>query len=127
MSITTTAPVTIEIRRGHLVGLVAAVAALIAALTFVLATRTVDSGAEPTRRNVATRENVLSSLSQEARRFVEGTEVLSSLELAAAYGRIDLVDALGLTTEQRTYVDGIDELSPEELAAAFGNVFTTQP
>ena len=118
---TATMPTTVHMKRRHLVGVVVATAAVAATVAATITAVTND--ASPPRAT-PTREQVLASISPDARRYVEGVEALTPLQRAAAYGNKPL-DALGLEPQARQYVEGIMALTPEQLAAGFGNVGLT--
>jgi hypothetical protein len=123
MSLTTTVPTTIEITRRRLWGLIVAIAAAAAVVTWALIAA-LDPRSDTSSPTARTRDEVLASLSPAARAYVEGIEALSPLQLAAGFGT-DPVAALGLTPETRQRVEAIAALSPEELAAAYGTGPTT--
>jgi hypothetical protein len=53
MNVSTTLPTTVQIGRGHLIGLIVAVATLAAAITWLLVGFAFDSGATPTQQSVS--------------------------------------------------------------------------
>ena len=53
MNVSTTIPTTVQIRRGHLIGLIVAAAALAAAITWLLVAVAFDSGATRTQQDVS--------------------------------------------------------------------------
>jgi hypothetical protein len=53
VNVSTTIPTTVQIRRGHLLGLIAAAVALAAAITWLLVAIAFDSGAPPTHQRVS--------------------------------------------------------------------------
>lgn len=53
MSVSTTIPITVQIRREHLIGLIVAAAALAATITWLLVAIAFDSGATRTQQNIS--------------------------------------------------------------------------
>lgn len=118
MTASTTIPTTVQLRRSRLVGLMAVSAALAACITWALLVFAVNTGTEG---SAPTSAAVVSSLSPEARQYVEGIMALTPAQLVAAYGtpRVDVLSSLG--PQEREYVEGIMALTPAQLAAAYGN------
>ena len=53
MNVSTTIPTTVQIRRGHLIGLIVAAAALAAAITWLLVAFAFDAGATPAQQSTS--------------------------------------------------------------------------
>lgn len=125
MTLPTTVPARVVIRRSHLLGLVATVAALAAAVTWVLVSFAFDTR-NGTRNGEAQRGTsasaaALVSLSPKERRYVLAISSLTPARLEAAFGTgPDAIDALGLSPADERYVRGISSLTPAQLQAAFG-------
>jgi hypothetical protein len=116
MTVSPSIPGTIQMRRGRLVGLVAAVAVAAAGITWALLTLTgTDNGAS--QQSVPT----ASTLAGGAQGYVDGIASLTSAERAAAFGGpAALLDGLGLSPQQKAYVQGITSRTQLERGAAFG-------
>jgi hypothetical protein len=109
MNATTTLPATVQLRRSHLVGLVAASAALAAGITCALLIFAVHDG------NQGTRGAAESS-------YVQAIAASDPEQLAAAYGTPEVSALSTLDPARIAYVQGIMRSTPTELVAAFGNV-----
>jgi hypothetical protein len=105
MNATTTIPTAHQLTRSRLVGLMAAVIAVAAAITWALIAFAVDGGTVEDRTS---------------RGHAEAIAVVSPRQLAAAYGngRGDVLSTLD--SQAREYVEGIMALTPAQLAAAYG-------
>jgi hypothetical protein len=66
--------------------------------------------------------SVLSSLSPNARRYVESITSMSPAQLRATFGTdgVDAIDALGLSPKAEQYVRAITSMTPAQLKATFG-------
>ena len=114
MSISTSAPVTVEMRRSRLLGLVAAVAAVAAAITWAVLGFTVNAGT-----GTAEARPNLPAIQQQAafEQFAKGISLLARAQHAAAAR-----DARGLNPNDKRYVMGsiprsIMDLTPGDLAS----------
>lgn len=119
MNISTPIPTTIQLRRSRLVGLMAAVAALAAAITWALLIFAVDRGAEQAAPAATTGADAPSLSTRE---YVEGIAAMTPEQLAAAFGNLPFDTVAQSATERQAYAEAIASLTPEQLAAAFGNV-----
>jgi hypothetical protein len=116
MTVSPSIPGTIEMRRGRLLGLVAAVAVAAAGVTWALLTLTgTDNGAS--QQSVPT----ASTLGGGGQRYVDGIASLTPAERAATFGGpASLLDGIGLSPQQKAYVQGITSRTQVERGAAFG-------
>ncbi len=85
-------PTTIHLRPSRLLGIIVAVAALAAAITWALLVFAVDSGSQSAQPAVRTSEDVLAGLSPRARQYVEGIMALTPAQLAAGFGTGSITD-----------------------------------
>lgn len=113
-----TAPATIELRRGSLYGLLAVVAALAAgatALLLIFALTTDSSSGVRSARPAAP------SHTTTGQDYVKGITSMTRIAQAAAFGGHDgVLDALGLTAADKQYVKGVTSLTQAQQAAAYG-------
>ena len=139
MSVSPSIPATVQIKRGRLIGLVAAVAVLAAAVTWALSSFAFDSGSSTTASSdvqasaignplppaslhfrVVAGPGSATAAAQDAQ-YVRGITAMTPVEQAAAFGgHGGVLDALGLAPRDEQYVKGIMQLTPAELQAAFG-------
>ena len=86
MTVSSSVPATIQVRRSRLVGLIAAAAAVAAGITWALLTFAVNTRTGSAQGRVPT-ASAPSSLSASERRYVKGITSLTPVEQAAAFGR----------------------------------------
>lgn len=121
MTLPTTIPARVQVRRSHLLGLVAAVAVVAAAITWAMVSFTVDTGNRGAQASAPTSAAVLASLAPKERQYVQAIASMTPAQLRAAFGTgVDAIGALGLSTRDEQYVRGIASLTPAQLKAAFG-------
>jgi hypothetical protein len=122
--IATTVPATVQIRRSHLLGLIATVAAVAIASTWAIASNG-NTGAQTAQNSVQTKTSVLSTLTPSERQHVQAITSLTPTQLKATFGTgtVNAIDALGLTSAEEKYVLAITSMTPAQLKAAFGTGF----
>jgi hypothetical protein len=101
--------------------LIVAVAAVIAAATWAIASQVGGSGGHSAARVAPTQASALRSLTPAERQYVAGIASLTSAQIRAAFGTA-LAEAapISLTARERRYVDSVSALTARQLAAAFG-------
>ena len=114
MTMSTSVPATIEMRRSRLLGLIAMVAVVAAGITWALVTFAGDTGTGAAQNSVQPPASVVSA----GPSFKQWAKGISSL--AAAQQTAAVLNALGLSSQDQQYVMGVTSLSPAEQAAAFG-------
>jgi hypothetical protein len=112
MSVSTPVPATIEIRRSRLLGLVVAVAAVAAAITWAVLALTVDTEAQVVKQSPATPDQVASF-----EQFAKSISLLARAQQTAAVRH-----AGGLSPNDKRYIMGgtprsIMDLTPGDLAS----------
>jgi hypothetical protein len=153
MAVSTSVPSTVRIRRSRLLGLLAAVAAVTAGITWAVSAYAVDSGggsqpsaqpaaapasASPAPQSFMTSISHTAAMQQTAavlgalgldskdRQYVQAITSRTPVEQAAAFGGPGAVlDALGLSPQDKLYVLGVTSMTPEQQAAAFGRTRST--
>jgi hypothetical protein len=150
MSVSTSVPTTIEVKRSRLVGGALAIAAVAAGITWALLSFANENGSGVARVDLERPVPVtitpsvddqafLRSISHTAQmqqaaavlhaldlgpkeaEYIQAMTSLSPVEQAAAFGGPGAVlDALGLNLRDKQYVMGITSMTPRQQAAAFG-------
>jgi hypothetical protein len=143
MTVSSSIPATVQMRRSRLVGLLAIVAIVATAITWAAFAAT-ESGSG-TVGNPAAASDIPNPAAQYGRglsqvgsffrttasrdlqltpsekRYVQGIASLSRVEQAAAFGgHGGVIDALGLSPREAAYVKAIVSLTPAQIAAGFG-------
>lgn len=124
MSIPTSIPQTAPRGRSTRLVISAALVAVIAVVTWAIATHAVGHQTRPTNHGAPTQASVLSTLTPQQRQYVLGILALTPAQSEAAFGTDPRSGesswTRSLTPGERRYVRAIASMSPSELAAAFG-------
>jgi hypothetical protein len=124
MSVSTSIPRTARPARSTRLVIVAAVAAVIVAVAWAIATYAASSGSRATNHGTPTQASVLSVLTPQQRQYVLGIAAMSPAQLQAAFGTVQPsangASMRSLTPRERRYVRALASMSSSELAAAFG-------
>ena len=122
MTVSTSVPATIQMRRSRLFGVIAAVAVAVGGITMALLIFAADMGTESAQKSAQPTASALSSLSPTERQYVQTIVSMSPAQLRAAFGTggADSIDALGLSCASEKYVRAIVSMTPAQLRAAFG-------
>ena len=133
MTLSTSVPATVQIRRSSLLGGAVLVAAAAAAVTWVLLTFAWGTSSSTAGRQASVVQQVESygrgltnagsffRTPAQVSRYVQGITSMTRVEQAAAFGGPGgVIDALGLDPQDAKYVKGIMALTPAQLAAGFG-------
>ena len=113
MTMSTPVPVTIEVRRSRLLGLIALVAVVAAVITWALLTYAVDTGVGATQRSVKPTASA-ASLDQSFPQFAKSISTMAAAQQAAAV-------ANAAEPGFRQFVKGISTMAAAQQAAAMAN------
>jgi hypothetical protein len=122
MNLATSVPTRVQSGRTRLLGLIAAVATVIAVGAWVLTTYVLDAGSQQAPTSAA-QPFSLASLSPQNRHYVEAITALTPQQIAAAFGtgaETSSAVLASLSPQNRHYVEAITALTPRQIAAAFG-------
>ena len=137
MTVSSSIPATVQIRRSSLLGGAVVVAAAAAAVTWVLLTFAWGTGSSTAGTAGGSQGSVIQQVESYGRgltnagsafrtpvqenSYVQGIASMSRVEQAAAFGGPGgVIDALGLDPQDARYVEEIMALTPAQLAAGFG-------
>jgi hypothetical protein len=115
MSVSTSVPTTIEVKRSRLVGGAIAIAAVAAGLTWALLSFANDTGSGVARVDIERPVPVKITPSLDDQVFLRSISHTAQMQQAAA-----VLHALGLSPKEAEYIQAMTSLSPVEQAAAFG-------
>jgi hypothetical protein len=131
MNVSTTIPATVQIRRSRLVGLVAGVAAVAAAITWAVLAFAVDTGTETAQRQIVSAPPVVSSPIP-VTGYLEAIRIPATAVLSSPIPSTGYLDAINVTaptvvsspTPSTGNLEAISSLTPAQLRAAFGTDLT---
>ena len=115
MSVSTSVPTTIEVKRSRLVGGAIAIAAVAAGITWALLSSPTTRGSGVARVDIERPVPVTITPSLDDQVFLRSISHTAQMQQAAA-----VLHALGLSPKEAEYVQAMTSLSPVEQAAAFG-------